>query len=324
MKRLNYKAIVNSADSLNQRKISSIRFGQIYFPQGSLMKSSDFAIITPSYTPDFERCKLLAWSVQQFCQSSATHYIIVTHQDYPLFKQLQGSRTEVITVESILPRWLFKLPLIKNGWLSLKTPPIRNWVAQQLVKLSVGQYLNQEVMTFVDSDLTFIRPFDLQNFVQGSQVRLFRVKVDDPTRAANPWENAAAKLLGLPAQPIANYIGGIVTWKRENVLKLHRHIEQVSGRGYMETLCRSWHLSEYILYGAFVDSVLQNAGHIWNDRPVCKEYWNPTQLTDDELATFFQEVNDEHLAVMISAKANIAPSRYQSLIKTIPAAVSSF
>jgi Family of unknown function (DUF6492) len=288
------------------------------------MTSSDFAIITPSYTPDFERCKLLTWSVQQFCQSSATHYIIVTRQDYPLFKQLQGPRTEVITVESILPRWLFKFPLVKNGWLSLKTPPVRNWVAQQLIKLSIGQHLNQEVMTFVDSDLAFIRPFNLQSFVQGSQVRLFRVEVDDPARPANSWEAAAAKLLGLPVQPIANYIGGIVTWKRENVLKLHRHIEEVSGRDYMETLCRSWHLSEYILYGAFVDSILQEkAGHFWNDRPVCKEYWNTTDLSDTELADFFQEINDEHLAVMISAKARITPSRYQSLIEAIPSRVPS-
>jgi hypothetical protein len=284
------------------------------------MKTPQFALITPSYTPDFERCKLLAWSVQQFCQTPVTHYIIVTRKDFPLFKQLQGPNTEVITVDSVLPKWLIKLPFIKNGWLSLKTPPIRNWVVQQLVKISVGQHISQDVMTFVDSDLTFIRPFNLQNFVQDSQVRLFRVDVDRE-RPVTPWEKSAAKLLDLPVKPIPYYIGGIVTWKRDNLLQMHRHIEQVSGRDFVETLCYSWELSEYILYGAFVEFVLQeNSGHFWDDRPICMEYWNPVGLSDENLVDFFQDINAEHIAVMISAKANISPHRYQALIEAIPSA----
>lgn len=285
------------------------------------MKSPEFAIITPSYTPDFERCKLLAWSVQEFCQTPATHYIIVTRKDFPLFKQLQGPHTEIITVESILPKWLIKLPFVKNGWLSLKTPPVRNWIAQQLVKVSVGQHISQDVMTFVDSDLAFIRPFSLQNFVQDSKVRLFRVGVDDSERAVTPWEKSAANLLSLPVKPIPNYIGGVVTWKRDNVLKMHRHIEQVSGRDFVEALCYSWHLSEYILYGAFAEFVLQeDSGHFWSDRPICQEYWNPVNLSEPELVTFFREINAEHIAVMISAKANIPSHRYQALIEAIPSA----
>jgi Family of unknown function (DUF6492) len=288
------------------------------------MKSPEFALITPSYTLDFERCKLLARSVQEFCQSSVTHYIIVTRKDFPLFKQLQGSHTEVITVESILPKWLIKLPFIKNGWLSLKTPPIRNWVVQQLVKISVGQHISQEIMTFVDSDLTFIRPFNLQNFVHDSQVRLFRVNANvdvNQERPATPWEKSAAKLLGLPVRPTPFYVGGIVTWKRDNLLKMYRHIEQVSGRDFIETLCYSWNLSEYNLYGTFVEFVLQEgSGHFWDDRPICKEYWKPVDLSDEDLAAFFQEITAEHIAVMISAKANISPHRYQALIEAIPSA----
>jgi len=284
------------------------------------MKNPQFALITPSYTPDFERCKLLAWSVQQFCQTPVTHYIIVTRKDFPLFKQLQGPHTEVLIVESILPKWLIKLPFIKNGWLSLKTPPVRNWVVQQLVKISIGQHISQDIMTFVDSDLTFIRPFSLQNFVQDSQVRLFRVDVDQQ-RPLTPWEKSVAKLLDLPVQPTPFYVGGIVTWRRDNVLKMHRHIEEVSGQGFVETLCRSWELSEYMVYGTFVEFVLkENSGHFWDDRPICKEYWEPVGLSDEDLATFFQEITTDHIAVMISAKANIPPHRYQALVEAIPAA----
>jgi len=114
--------------------------------------SFQFALITPSYAPDFERCRLLCQSVEKFISPSVPHYIIVEQRDLPLFRQIQSSHTEIITVESVLPWWLKRLPLVKNGWLSFKTFPIRNWITQQLVKISVGTY--------------FLAPWDLTPLYQ--------------------------------------------------------------------------------------------------------------------------------------------------------------
>lgn len=276
------------------------------------MKQFEFAVITPSYTPDFERCKLLARSVQKFVQP-ATHYIIVTQKDFPLFKQLQGPTTEILIVESLIPRWLFKMPLFKNGWFSLKTPPVRNWILQQIVKLSAGFQIEKDVLVYVDSDLSFIRPFDLQTLVRGDQVRLFRA---DDFQPIGDWDVATAQLLGLPVQKFANYLQGIVTWRHDNVVKLFQHLEAVSGQEAIETLCRSWHLSEYQLYGSFVEHCLQeNVGHFWDTRALCKEYWTPVNLSDAELETFLSNIEPEYVAVMISAKAGIAPKRYQALLE---------
>ncbi len=276
------------------------------------MKQFEFAVVTPSYTPDFERCKLLARSVQKFVQP-ATHYIIVTQKDFPLFKQLQGPTTEILVVESLIPRWLFKMPLFKNGWLSLKTPPVRNWILQQIVKLSAGFQIQKDVLIYVDSDVSFIRPFDLQTLVRGEQVRLFRAEQDGPI---DDWDRASAKLLGLPPQKFANYLQGIMTWRHDNVVKLFQHLEAVSGQGAIETLCRSWHLSEYQLYGTFVDHFLQDqSGHFWDAGGLCKEYWDPANLSDTELEHFLSNTEPNHVAVMISAKAGISPNRYQALLE---------
>lgn len=282
------------------------------------MKQFDFAVVTPSYTPDFERCKLLARSVQKFVQP-ATHYIIVTQKDFPLFKQLQGPTTEILVVESLLPRWLFKLPLFKNGWFSLKTPPVRNWILQQIVKLSAGCQIEKDVLVYVDSDLAFIRPFNLQTLVRDDQVRLFRA--DDP-RPIGEWDLATAQLLGVPPQKFANYLHGIMTWRHDNVVKLFQRLEAVSGQGAIETLCRSWHLSEYQLYGTFVDHFLgDQSGHFWDAQGLCKEYWNPVNLSDAELSRFLANVEPEYVAVMISAKAGIPPKRYQALLENYETAL---
>lgn len=276
------------------------------------MKQFEFAVITPSYTPDFERCQLLARSVQKFVQP-ATHYIIVTQKDFPLFQQLQGPRTEILVVESLIPRWLFKVPLLKNGWFSLKTPPVRNWILQQIVKLAAGFQIDKDVLIYVDSDLSFIRPLNLQTLVRGDRVRLFRAEQDRPIEE---WDLATAKLLGLPPQKFPNYLHGIVTWRHDNVVKLFQHLEAVSGRGAIETLCRSWHLSEYQLYGAFVEHFLpERSGHFREPYGLCKEYWNPVNLSDAELEDFLSNIGPECVAVMISAKAGISPARYQALLE---------
>jgi hypothetical protein len=288
------------------------------------MYTMDIAVVTPSYAPDFERCQLLNWSVNQFIAPPTKHYILVPRKDFSLFRSLQGPRTEIIVVESILPWWLIKPPFVKNGWFSFKTPPIRNWILQQIVKLSVGQCLQEEIIVFADSDAAFIRPFDLQNFVQGDRVRLFRVGnlTEEQIAYAADWNQSAEKLLGLPAKTIGkNYISGLLTWKRSNVLKLYEHLERVSGRGWVETICYAWHLSEYVLYGSFVEYVLQEQmGHFYDDRPLCREYWAADDMSNQSLEQFFQSVTPDQIAVMISSKAHIKPDRYRVIIESFAAA----
>lgn len=293
------------------------------------MKKISFGIITPSYIRDFERCKLLSESIDKFSLSPVKHYIIVDRKDFKLFQQLRSSNREILTVESILPWWIKKVSIFRNGWLSLKTIPLRNWIIQQIVKLAIAEYITEDVLAFVDSDVTFISPFDLQNFVRDGEVRLFR----EPKAIASPleplakWCEVSNELLNLPAvdYPTANYLGNIITWKRENVLKLHRHLEQVSGKNWVETIAGSWHLSEYMLYGIFIDSVLQERSqHYFDAQKICHNHWEPVSLSDEDLAKFFVDMPSDSLAVMISSKAEIPVERYVSFTRLRPSKQESY
>ncbi|BAZ41072.1 hypothetical protein NIES4101_70340 [Calothrix sp. NIES-4101] len=284
------------------------------------MQPLDFCIVTPSYAPDFERCRLLAWSLEAFAPASVKHYIIVPQRDLSLFRQIKQRNTEIITVESILPAWIQRLPLLKGWWLSFKHVLVRGWIIQQIIKLSTAEFLREDIFIFADSDVAFIRPFDLNNFVSNSKVRLFRVPAHIATqqRIGEKWHQTAHHLLGLPEinPPLPGYIGQIISWQRDNLLKLYNHIETVARRGWIETVCRHWHLSEYILYGIFVEHILQeNCGHYYDSKPICHEYWLTEEMSDEALQDFFASHIPEEIAVMISAKAKIGVQKYENLVK---------
>ncbi|TVQ52330.1 MAG: hypothetical protein EA366_14240 [Spirulina sp. DLM2.Bin59] len=285
------------------------------------MKTPQFGIITLSYAPDFERCQLLATTVQQYIAEPFTHYIIVDQRDLPLFQTLENHNTEIITVESLLPWWIFRMPMIKKTWFSLKSPPIRNWLLQQIVKIMAAKTLPKDVFVFVDSDVFFIRPFDFKVFVNDEKIRLFRVpSYSNPI--FTPWFVNAHQLLGLPPfetkKSHPNFIGNIITWRQDNVIKLCDHVEKTLGMSWIKAIVQSWQFSEYVLYGTFVDQVLKEAaGHYPDWAPLCHEYWEPQPLSDPELQQFFLNLEPENVAVMISAKAEINPQRYRAVLESL-------
>ncbi|MGL5794781.1 MAG: DUF6492 family protein [Waterburya sp.] len=278
-----------------------------------------FAIITPSYAPDFLRCQLLCETIDKYSLSPVKHYIIVDQKDWKLFQTLQKPNREIITVESILPWWIKKVTLFKNGWISLKSLPLRNWIIQQIVKLSIAKYITEDVLIFVDSDVAFVRPFDVQNFVQNNQVRLYSQpkEITPATEDLAKWCEVSNKLLGLPpvSYPATNHLGNFITWKRENVLKLHQHLEKIHGKNWIEVIANSWHLSEYMLYGTFAESILkEESQHYYDARMICHDYWETTPMSDLDLNNFFSNLPDECFAVMISAKSGTPVHSYSSYI----------
>ncbi len=88
---------------------------------------------------------------------------------------------------------------------------------------------------------------------------------------------------------------------------LHRHIEQTTGRGWVESLCRLDTMSEYILYGMFCERVLREAsGHYLESTIRTLNYWGTSPLDLGALRELRGQLRDEHIGVMISAKSSTA------------------
>lgn len=284
------------------------------------MKKYNFCIVTPSYAPDFERCQLLSQSIEKFISpANTTHYILVDRKDLKLFRKIKEKNTQIIPKESILPWWILHSQLSKKWWISLKSLPIRGWIVQQISKLSVAEHFTEDIFIFVDSDVVFIRPFNLYDLILNGKVSLFREPATDSISMSSHymWHQSAHRLLCLPPPifPAPGYIGQIVAWRRENILKLYRHIEMIDKRNWIVSLANLWQFSEYILYGTFCEHVLkEESGHYFDSKILCHNYWSHQDLTNVELIDFLKNTSSQHIGLMISSKANIPVCHYKDLI----------
>jgi len=286
------------------------------------MSAARIAIVTPSYPPDFERCRLLVETVQEHVTPAVAHYLVVKRKDVPLFSQLKGQRTHLVVAESILPWWLQKIPLVRNGWINLQGALVRNWILQQIVKLSAARALQEDVLAFIDSDVAFIRPFDINSFVKDGRVRLFRVAGGNPLRAPpglahDEIDVGTSRALGTAlAHAPDNYEGQMITWRRDNVLRLHDHISAVHGTHWVTALSKTRLFYEYFLYGVFCDHVMkEDAGHFHDASDICHGFWEERPMDDRELHSFFAATKESQVAVMLSSKAGIPVDRYRHLVR---------
>jgi hypothetical protein len=277
--------------------------------------------VTPSYINDFERCKLLCESKAKFSPYPIKHYIIVDTQDLELFKSLENDCTVILPKEKLLPWWIKKLPLTKkNIWVSLKTPPVRGWLIQQIIKIAVAHHVEEDVLIFADSDVFFVRNFVRENFVRADKVRFYR-KLEcvpaDMKEGHFLWYKTASRLLESPDIdfPANDYINQLVTWRRENVLQLCKRLEEVSGKNWIQTLCGCWNLSEYILYGVFIDHFLkENSGHYFEATDISFNHFSEESLSKEEIKIITESVPQDKIAIMFSAKADIPIDYYKNVV----------
>lgn len=272
------------------------------------MPSLSYALITPSFRGDFERCRLLVESVTRWVAEPVKHYLVVDRQDLALFKPLENARTQVLVVEDLMPYRIFRLPGVPKVWWSFRVLPVRNWILQQLIKLIMARHLSEDVLLYVDSDTFFTSAFDPVHLERDGKVPLFVQTNQAGLLDFNDrWHATAARLLGLPARPQydTNFIGNVICWRRDEALRLARHIESRAGKTMARALAHVPVFSEYILYGLFVTELRgSHSGH-WHDpleRTHC--YWQTIPLDETALRAFKAQQEPHHHSVMISAKSS--------------------
>ena len=136
-------------------------------------------LVTPSYAGDFERCRLLCESIDRFVTGFEKHYLLVAGFDVGLFRQLESPRRVVIDERDLLPPWLHSLRdptslFRRHVWLSMRTPPLRGWHVQQLRRIAIAGKVTQSAILYCDSDVIFLRPFDLSSLWRDGMLRFYR------------------------------------------------------------------------------------------------------------------------------------------------------
>jgi hypothetical protein len=274
-----------------------------------MAEQTELAVITPSYALDLELCADLNESVLRNTPDSVRHYIITPRRDLKLFSHLRGTRTEVLSVDDVLPRHVLSVPAA-NFWLNLHRPwpPVRGWVMQQVIKLQMATQLNADLLLLADSDVRLVRPVTSDTFRVDGQLLFYRkdkeIGGDRPRHVL--WYDVAAKLLGVPSAPppLPDYISPFNVWDRRIVIALQQRVEQSTGNHWLDAVAGQMHLSEFFLYGVFVDKALDPGVSVLGTNSMfCREYWKHAPLGVAEGVRFVQDLSADDVAIMISAKS---------------------
>jgi hypothetical protein len=269
----------------------------------------DLAVLTPSFRGDARLFEDLHNSVLANTDPSVMHHVVVPPSDAHLFRCYEGARCRVWTHRDLLPRCYVSLPYASGLTLSLKRPwpPVRGWVVQQIMKLAGAAAIDARAVLIIDSDAVLLREPALDQFTHNGCLRHFRW--DDAVRPGMDrhvrWLNVARRLLGVSgivSAPAPDYISPIMVWDPAVVRSLLEHIANSTGENWMDAIARQLHISEFVIYGVFMDHVLGNIPPF--EGPLCHNYYERTPLTPADARAFAGQVPSDALGAMISSHSH--------------------
>ena len=269
-----------------------------------------WAVITPSYNLDLERCKLLCGSMDAFLSGPWHHYVVVDPVDIPLFAPLAGPQRTVVNKTDILPksmRYVGKMPFMRLGrlWWSWRHGPIFGWQMQQFVKIMMASYVKQEAMVFLDSDIFFLKPFDISKFSRDGKVRFS--SEESPLESEISMKSTSLKLLGLSREATkCVYKDPIITWHRSTAVAMQDFLSKLHNKPWHEAIGAKIMFSEYMLYIMFVNYIQKTNPHLYEDNTVyCKTLWSKETAKTTDIAEFCSSLEPEQVAVCIQSLIGI-------------------
>ncbi|WP_257513182.1 DUF6492 family protein [Microbacterium sp. zg.Y909] len=283
-----------------------------------------FEIVTPSYARDFELCRELVRSRLAYGPAGVTHTIVVPPSDLHRFAALGDSGATIVSTRSMLPRNFVGLPGL-NMWLNLRHPfpPVRGWIAQQIIKLASVARSDADAVLVVDSDIEFVRPFSLQSFLVEDRAPLYRLPgAVTPSMARHIlWDDVAHRMLGLAGRADArrpDYISWPSLWEPSVVRALLERVAAVAGVDWMTAISREVHFSEMVLYGVFRERVrAREEGLVLVEDMHCLSVSDETTLGEDELSALLGRLHPTDIAVMVSAKSGTEMAARRAAIDRI-------
>lgn len=283
-------------------------------------RADAWLVITPTYRGDREQFALLNESFQRFAPPGLLHQVIVDRCDLPLFEPFRHDRMRLTTAEAVLPGHVRKLTVAgRSAWVSTRFPPVRNWIAQQLMKIAAACAADRPFVLFADSDVVFLRPFGVDRFTDGHRVALSRVRAE--FEDLPHWRQASARLLkaGDPGRfATVNYVSNLIPWRRDTARAMVARVEAEHRGGWAASVARELRFSEYTLYGVFAEEVLglDDAGHYPWDDPILNMCWDEPMASRTEIDKLLDRTLDDHIGAMFHSKAPFHPGHLRAAVES--------
>ena len=228
----------------------------------------ELTFFTPSYRGDIERFVLLRESIRRFYHGAAHHIVAVPREDVALFKKvLEGDNVEIVKQNNFVASYFYPrkwYPLLKRAipnqiWRFEAYAGRLGWIIQQIVKLSLPEIVHDRAIAILDSDIVFIRTFDNSDLGVVSDKRI--LVRDEPTTESGKhrkYMEKARSLLGLsPGSTEHHYMAYPAIWYTDWVKELRKYIESIHEKPWQRVLYEANTISEYQLYGVFIEEILK-------------------------------------------------------------------
>lgn len=268
------------------------------------------ALITPSHRADLERCALLFESIDRHIARRGPHYVIVHDDDHALFERFARPDRRILRTSEFVPPSLTAIPVLRwrgrRYWISRSGRLVSGWHVQQMVKIQAASSLPEERFCIIDSDNVFFRDFDLSRFAAPNplpfHVHKAGITVERPRHLR--WIASTSRLIGTPPQslPADDYIDQVIFWDKATVRAMTDRIEAITGRDWVEALCRERDFSEYIIYGNFVaHSAEARTHHRETPESLCRTYWDHEVLSRDDILGLIADASDNEAALCLQS-----------------------
>lgn len=230
-------------------------------------------LLSPSYINDLERAIWMRRSIRRFQQEPFRHVIAVPRRDLDAFAAAfrDDPNVELVTQEEVVANYFYPKPIFN---LVKRVAPSQlwrlqgmdgisgraGWVIQQIVKLGCTKWINDGAVAIVDSDLIFLKPFSSTDLdICDSTRTLVRITPKDESSRHRAHVNNARRILGLPPGPSEqHYMGYPTVWYVDWVLELQKFLAALDLHGdWQRPLFKAGHISEYTIYGIFVEEHLK-------------------------------------------------------------------
>lgn len=300
------------------------------------------AVVTASYAADFERCQMLCDSMDQHLHGLWHHYILVQTTDFKKFRTLSDKHRTIVDEADLFPFWFRAVPdpISKRHnriWLSPFSRPLRGWHVQQLRRLAIAEHLSEPIMLSIDSDVILVRDFDVDRLQDNGKVRFYKkpsglmkkvhvpssMMADQQMEENRSWSHCAGQLLGLRADQnhYHDYIQTFIAWRTQTVRDLLNHIAKVHGQSWFKQLIKQRAFSECLIYGRYVDDILNGQDHTQTDEPLCQVMWFEEENSDQigktsVLNKFLAGLAPGQVAIGIQSFINLELDDIRAQVKT--------
>lgn len=293
---------------------------------------SNYTFFSPSYIGDLDRMVWLRRSIDAFHDGEATHFIAVPKRDLPAFKKALGhqNHVEFVCQEDLVdrrfyPDYIYKLTKMLmpgQAWRLQSHAGKPGWIIQQVVKLASNQLVREGAIVFLDSDMFFYRPFAVEEDLgirSGARVLVRVLPEEEGAKHRHHIKNSRI-LLGLAEGPTeTTYMGYPVIWYTDWLTQLQNHIQQITGQSWQQALRDvDFSISEYTIYGVFIDEILKPENLTIRDEPFNLIAWDRASF--EALKT--DVMNGRHLpasrlTLCVQSNIGINVAEYEDMLRAI-------